>query len=121
LTLEPLRPLEQPPPRAGHRACPAGARRLLKRRTDDEWRVLPPVIPPFAEPGTKDQFLRGPGVADLVAALGGAPQRASAPLAYHVLETIQAIETSGRTAENVRLATQPARPAPVHAAARRPA
>jgi predicted dehydrogenase len=68
---------------------------LLKRRTDDGWRVLPPVIPPFAEPGTKDQFLRGPGVADLVAALGGAPQRAGAPLAYHVLEAIQAIETSG--------------------------
>ena len=90
---------------------------LLKRRTDDGWRVLPPVIPPFAEPGTKDQLLRGPGVADLVAALGGAPQRARAPLAYHVLEAIEAIETSGRTAENARVATQPARPAPVHAAA----
>ena len=45
---------------------------LLKRRTDDGWRVLPPVIPDFAEPGTADQYLRGPGVADLVAALDGA-------------------------------------------------
>ena len=90
---------------------------LLKRRTDDGWRGLPPVIPPFAEPGTKDQFLRGPGVADLVAALGGAPQRAGAPLACHVLEAIEAIETSGRTGESVRLSTLAARPAPVQVAA----
>jgi predicted dehydrogenase len=90
---------------------------LLKRRTDDGWQVLPPVIPPFAEPGTKDQFLRGPGVADLVAALGGAPQRAGAPLACHVLEAIEAIETSGRIGESVRLSTHATRPEPVPVAA----
>ena len=94
---------------------------LLKRRTDAEWTALPPVIPPFATPGTADQFLRGPGVADLVGALDGTVQRAGAPLAHHVLEAIQAIETSGRTGEIARLSTRVAQPAPVPSAVERPA
>ena len=83
----------------------------VKRHADDEWRVLPPVLAPFAEPGSMDQFLRGPGVADLVAALDGAPQRASAQLACHVLEAIEGIERSNGNA--VPLSTRVERPQPV--------
>lgn len=86
---------------------------LIKRHADEDWRVLEPVIPPFAEPGTTDQYLRGPGVADLVAALHGAPQRATAPLACHVLEAIEGIETASRTGGTVTLSTRVPRPQPV--------
>src|SRR5215218_1510139 len=83
----------------------------VKRREDDQWRVLPPVFAPSAEPGSADQYLRGPGVADLVAALDGAPHRASAELAIHVLEAIEGIERSNGAAVN--LSTRVDRPRPV--------
>jgi predicted dehydrogenase len=86
---------------------------LVKRRTDDAWRVLPPVIPPFAEPGTMDQYQRGPGIADLVAALHGAEQRATADLACHILEAIEGIENSSRTGNSVPMSTRVSRPAAV--------
>jgi len=50
-------------------------------------------------------------VADLVAALDGAPQRASARLACHVLEAIQGIESSNGAA--VALSTGAERPEPL--------
>jgi predicted dehydrogenase len=84
---------------------------LLKRHADADWTVLPPVLPPSAEPDSPDQYLRGPGVADLVAALHGAPQRANAQLACHVLEAIEAIEGSNGAA--VSLTTRVDRPLPV--------
>jgi predicted dehydrogenase len=84
---------------------------LLKRHADADWTVLAPVLTPSAEPGSLDQHLRGPGVADLVAALDGAPQRANAQLACHVLEAIEAIEGSNGAA--VSLATTVPRPEPV--------
>jgi predicted dehydrogenase len=83
---------------------------LLKRHTDDEWQVLPPVIPLFAASGSTDQFQRGPGVADLVDALNGAQQRASAALACHVLDVIDAIETSGASGTTVTMTTRVGRP-----------
>ena len=86
---------------------------LVKGHADDDWRVLPPVIGVFAEPGTMDQYLRGPGVADLVAALDGAPQRATARLACHVLEVIEGIETASRTGGSVTMSTRVPRPEPV--------
>jgi predicted dehydrogenase len=82
----------------------------VKRHADEDWRVLAPVLPPSADPGSADQFLRGPGVADLVAALDGAPQRASAELACHVLDAIEAIEGSNGAA--VSLSTRVDRPQP---------
>jgi predicted dehydrogenase len=88
---------------------------LVKRHSDDDWRVLAPVIPTFAEPGSVDQYQRGLGVADLVAALRGAPQRAGAQLACHVLEAIEGIETSSRSGETVTLSTRTPRPEPVTA------
>jgi predicted dehydrogenase len=90
---------------------------LLKRHTDDDWRVLPPVIPAFAEPGSMDQYMRGPGVADLVAALDGAPQRTSAQLACHVLEAIEGIESSSISGSAVILSTRTPRPEPIQPAA----
>jgi predicted dehydrogenase len=87
---------------------------LLKRRTDDDWQRPAPVFPPSAEPGSPDQYLRGPGVADLVAALDGEPQRASAQLACHVLEAIQGIEGSHGAA--VQLSTRAERPEPLQRA-----
>ncbi len=42
---------------------------LLRRHSDDEWRVLPPIVPIIGEPDSAEQLQRGPGVADLVAAL----------------------------------------------------
>jgi len=86
---------------------------LVKRRADDAWRVLPPVITPFAEPGTMDQYQRGPGIADLVAALDGGEQRATAELACHILEAIEGIENSSRTGNGVPISTRVPRPAAV--------
>jgi predicted dehydrogenase len=95
---------------------------LLKRATDDDWQVLPRVIEPFAEPGSVEQYQRGPGVADLAAAaLDGAPQRASATLACHVLEAIEAIDSSSRAGATVTLSTRTARPDPVGASGGRSA
>jgi predicted dehydrogenase len=82
---------------------------LLKRHADDDWQVLPRVVPPFATPGTSEQYQRGPGVADLAATLDGAPQRADATLACHVLEVIEAVESGGP----VTLTTRAPRPEPV--------
>jgi predicted dehydrogenase len=84
---------------------------LLKRHDDEQWRVLPPVLPPSAEPGSPGQYLRGPGVADLVAAVQGAPQRASAQLACHVLEVIEGIEKSYGAA--IPITSRVDRPVPV--------
>jgi len=85
----------------------------VKGHADDDWRVLPPVIPVSAQPGSREQYLRGAGVADLVAALDGAPQRASAHLAAHVLDAIEAIDTSSRSGSVVALSTRVPRPEPL--------
>jgi predicted dehydrogenase len=85
----------------------------VKRHADADWRVLPPVLPISAEPGSPDQYLRGVGVADLVAAVDGASHRASAQLACHILETIEAIDTSSRSGTAVALSTRTPRPEPV--------
>jgi predicted dehydrogenase len=79
---------------------------LLKRHTDREWQVLPPVAPLFAAPGSPDQLQRGPGVADLVDALGGAPHRTRAALACHVLDVIEAIEASSESHTRITMTTE---------------
>jgi predicted dehydrogenase len=83
---------------------------LLKRHTDDNWRVLPLVTPPFAAPGSADQLQRGPGVADLVDSLGGGPQRAGAALACHVLDAIEAIAKSSESGTRITMTTRAERP-----------
>ncbi|MFJ4286856.1 Gfo/Idh/MocA family protein [Paenarthrobacter nicotinovorans] len=80
---------------------------------DGDWTVLEPVFTPSGEPGGPDQFLRGPGVADLAAAIDGGPFRASADLALHVLEVLEAIQSSSDSGGNpVTITTRPERPAP---------
>ncbi len=77
-----------------------------------QWRTLDPVLPPSGP--IEDGFLqrlRGTGVADLVGAIEGAPHRASDRLAAHVLEVLQAVQTSSDTATVVRLSTTCERPA----------
>lgn len=71
---------------------------------DDGWRVVEPRFRPTAGPSMDEQMLRGFGVADLGAAVDGAIPRASAGLATHVLEVLQAIEASNRdgTVESMR-------------------
>jgi predicted dehydrogenase len=66
---------------------------LVKRREDGKdapWRELEPVIGPTRDDNPR-QF-RGHGVSDLADHLHGAPLRASAAFALHVLEVLEAIE-----------------------------
>jgi predicted dehydrogenase len=84
---------------------------LIKPRTSEAWRALPPVIAMATAMSSTDQSMRGAGVADLVGALNGQPHRASAALACHVLEALEAIETSSRERRVVELATRCDRPA----------
>ncbi|GAB3397222.1 Gfo/Idh/MocA family oxidoreductase [Humibacter soli] len=78
-----------------------------------DWLIIPPVLPPS---GASDdlgvQLLRGFGVADLVDAIGGEPHRASGALARHVLEVLEAIQTSTATETVVRITSTVDRPEP---------
>jgi predicted dehydrogenase len=85
----------------------------LRRHGDTEWRVLDPVRTPWGRPGTPEQRRRGLGVADLSAALDGEPQRTSSSLAFHVLDTLVAIEDSAANQSVVEVASTVARPAPL--------
>ncbi len=86
---------------------------LLRRNLDETWQELEPVLPISATPGTPEQMLRGMGVADLVASIDGLPQRATPSLAFHVLEVLEAVETSSRERRLVALESTCERPAPV--------
>ncbi|MEN2742660.1 Gfo/Idh/MocA family oxidoreductase [Microbacterium sp. X-17] len=88
----------------------------LRGHYDDEWTVLEPIFSPSGTPCTYDQLLRGPGVADLAAALDGGPLRVSAELAFHVLEVLEAIQTSSDSGGTpVSIESRPTRPAPLTA------
>ncbi|GLV61118.1 dehydrogenase [Dictyobacter sp. S3.2.2.5] len=75
-------------------------------RGGEDWQDLP-------QPWSND-FTRGIGVADMAyALLEKRPNRASAELAYHVLETMLAFEQASLNGTHVQIASQPERPAPV--------
>jgi predicted dehydrogenase len=77
--------------------------RLAGLDRDANFVTVPPAVPLGG--------LRGQGVADLVAALGGgAPQRASAELATHVLEVLLAIEASSDQHQTITIETPCERP-----------
>ena len=79
----------------------------LWTREEPEWRTVP-VSAGYADAG------RGVGLADMAHAIGTArPHRASAELAYHVLEIMDAIITAGREHRVVELSSTVERPAPV--------
>jgi predicted dehydrogenase len=94
---------------------------MVKRREDTPmervpwepapWRELPPVIPPTRDDSPK-QF-RGHGVSDLVDSLAGAPLRASAQFALHVLEVLEAMERATLADGPQRIADGATRPEPV--------
>lgn len=86
---------------------------LVRAPRDREWEVLAPVIEPQGAPGSAEQGYRGLGVVDLAHALDGGPHRASAGLAYHVLEVLDALERSSRTGSAVRVESTCLRPAPL--------
>ena len=70
----------------------------IRMNDDNQWRYVPPAIPPLAAPARKEQLLRGIGVADLAAAIGSRPPRASGEVALHVLEVLSAVQQSSATA-----------------------
>ena len=83
----------------------------IKLHDDADWRVLPPVFEPSGDPEDMDvQMLRGIGVADLVGSLAGNPHRASGELAHHVLEVLEAIQTSNTASPRVEIQTRVERP-----------
>ena len=83
----------------------------IRRRGEDEWRELPPVIarttPEPAHP------FRGLGVADLASAIDGAPHRTSAEFALHVLHVLAAVQEGSLDDGVVAIPSRPERPAAV--------
>ncbi|MGW8376734.1 Gfo/Idh/MocA family oxidoreductase [Streptomyces sp. ODS28] len=83
----------------------------IRRRGEDAWRDLDPVIPPTAPPpGTPFRAL---GVADLARHLDGGPHRASADFAFHVLEVLERIEAATPESGTAAVTSTTERPAPV--------
>lgn len=88
---------------------------------DDDWTVLKPVGSPDGAEGEPVQLLRGYGVADLAAHLASAsPLRPSAGLALHVLEVLEAVQTSSDEGRLIDIETRPERPASVPVSATHP-
>ncbi len=87
----------------------------VRLHADEQWQAVEPVITPLTAGLPDDQLpLRGPGVADLAAALAGAPQRCGAEFALHVLEVLETIADGDGTPH--QMTTTCSRPAPVAAA-----
>jgi predicted dehydrogenase len=80
---------------------------------DSEWSAIAPKIRPSAPADSPDQYLRGVGVADLVAAIDGAPHRASDALAVHVLEVLEGVLIASETGRVVRIHSRVERPSVV--------
>jgi predicted dehydrogenase len=83
----------------------------VKRHTDDEWIVLPPVTELFGAVGTREQARRGLGVHDLATAIEGGPHRANAAFAFHILESLIAVQESSDSGATVHLTSTCDRPA----------
>ena len=80
---------------------------LLRRVSEQEWHDVP-ITHGYTEQS------RGIGIADMVYAIReGRPHRASAELAYHVLDTMVAIEESSEHGMHIKLASSCLRPAPL--------
>lgn len=83
----------------------------LRLHADEQWQPVEPVIKPLTTGLPADQLpLRGPGVADLAAALSGQPQRCSSEFALHVLEVLETIADGDGTSHE--MSTTCSRPAP---------
>ena len=76
----------------------------------EDWREIP-IRGPYA-----DGNYRILGLADLAQAMRtGRPHRASGELAFHVLEVMEAFQTSSDEGRAVTIASRPERPAPLPA------
>jgi predicted dehydrogenase len=74
----------------------------------EDWREIP-TQGPYA-----DGNYRILGLADMAQAIrSGRPHRASGELAFHVLEVMEAFQTSSDTGQAVAISTRPERPAPL--------
>jgi predicted dehydrogenase len=79
----------------------------------EDWREVP-TKGPYA-----DGNYRIVGLADMAQAVrSGRPHRASGELAFHVLEVMEAFQTSSDTGKSVAISTRPQRPAPLPPALR---
>lgn len=87
---------------------------MFKANSGSEWELVRPVIA-LREWDSGGGMLRGLGVADLVESIGGAPQRTTAELGYHVLEVLASIEESSRTETVQHLKSAPPQPKPLEA------
>ncbi|MHA6800082.1 Gfo/Idh/MocA family protein [Bounagaea algeriensis] len=84
---------------------------LIRRRTDDAWAELPPVIG-RTTPDPPHPF-RALGVVDLAAHLAGDEHRASGDFAYHVLDVLSALRSRAVSAGSTSVTSTVERPAPV--------
>lgn len=84
----------------------------VRRHGETDWSVLEPVFAPAGPPGPA-QMLRGHGVADLAASLSGNPLRTSPELATHVLEVLEAIETTAPDKKFTHITSTCNRPEPL--------
>ena len=74
----------------------------------EDWREIP-IQGPYA-----DGNYRIVGLADMAHAIrSGRPHRASGEIAFHVLEAMEAFQTSAETGMAVAISTRPQRPAPL--------
>jgi predicted dehydrogenase len=86
----------------------------IKRHDDQDWSVVPPALRAIER--VRREKVRGIGVVELAGSIGrGLPHRASAELAYHVLEVLEAVQSSSDRGEVVRIASHCERPAPLSA------
>ena len=77
---------------------------------DEDWREVP------TRHAYADGNYRILGVADMAHALRiGRPHRASGALAFHVLEVMEAFQTSSDTGKSIAISSRPPRPAPLPA------
>ncbi len=83
-----------------------GCRVLVRRAGAEEWSEMPLTH--------SSQVGRGIGVADMAYAIAsGRPHRASAEMAYHVLDIMQAFEESSETGRHIEITSPCSRPAPL--------
>ena len=85
----------------------------IRWNDDNQWRYVPPVVPPLAGPARRDQLLRGVGVVDLAASIGRRAPRASSEMALHVLEVLTAVDASSETHSVLTVASTCSRPEPL--------
>lgn len=89
---------------------------FLRLHHDNDWRLVPPVLPQIQPGGERFPLTRGLGVMDMVEALSGGPDRTSSELALHAIEVLEAIQTASDEQRNVLISSAPPRPAPLTSA-----